>query len=260
MRPFRCDFVRASRRPACRGPERGDRVSLARESIRSPAGAGGRLVRRQVAAIAAPVSAGALAAKAATTTIPIVFVVGEDPVRLGLVASLARPGGNRQVSIFSTRSGGKAAGAPARAGARGRSGCRAGRSGQCCNAETTLRDVGRLLAPSDCKSRFSTPAPAARSMRPSPLSCASGPTPSSSRRPFFSSRRAQLILLAARHGVPATYAGREFVETGGLMSYGANLTGCVASGRRLHRPDPQGREASRPAGRCSYKVRTRHQR
>ena len=60
--------------------------------------------------------------------------------------------------------------------------------------------------------------------------------------PFFSSRRVHLALEAARHAVPATYAGRQYVEAGGLMSYGPNATDTNRQARRLYRPHPQGEQ------------------
>jgi putative ABC transport system substrate-binding protein len=184
------------------------------------------LVRRRVGAIAAPGGvAPAFAAKAATATIPIVFMVGDDPVKLGLVANLARPGGNLTgINFFSNELAGKrleflrelVPGAvrvavlvnPANASI----------------SETTLRDLqaaARAMALQIQVFNASTSreidvvfASFVRE-RPDALFVDTGP--------FFTARRVQLVQLAARHAVPATYAGRQFVEHGGLMSYGASL-------------------------------------
>jgi putative tryptophan/tyrosine transport system substrate-binding protein len=184
------------------------------------------LVRRRVGAIAAPGGvAPAFAAKAATATIPIVFMVGDDPVKLGLVTNLARPGGNLTgINFFSNELAGKrleflrelVPGAvrvavlvnPANASI----------------SETTLRDLqaaARAMAlqiqvfnASTSREIDAVFASFVRE-RPDALFVDTGP--------FFTARRVQLVQLAARHAVPATYAGRQFVEHGGLMSYGASL-------------------------------------
>jgi hypothetical protein len=76
--------------------------------------------------------------------------------------------------------------------------------------------------------------------------------------PFVTSRRVQLALLAARHAVPAAYAGREHAEVGGLLSYGASVADAYR-GRRLYRSHPQGRQAYGPTGRAGDEARAGHQ-
>jgi putative ABC transport system substrate-binding protein len=182
------------------------------------------LVRRQVAVIAATSTPAALAAKAATTTIPIVFVVGEDAVRLGLVASLARPGGNltginnltgeltaKRLELLREMVPGTARIAVLVNPANAR------------NAENTLRDtetaaraMGLQIQVLNASTSREIDAAFATFVRERPNAVFVGLDV------FFISRRAQLVNLASRHALPATYPLRDFAEVGGLMSYGAN--------------------------------------
>ena len=183
------------------------------------------LVRRRVGAIAAPGGvAPAFAAKAATATIPIVFMVGDDPVKLGLVTNLARPGGNLTgINFFAGELAAKRLEilrelVPA-----------ATRVAVLVNpinpnAEAALREVaaagsaiGMEIVAFNASSSREIDAAFASFVRerPDALFVDTGP--------FFTARRVQLVQLAARHAVPATYAGRQFVDHGGLMSYGASL-------------------------------------
>jgi len=140
------------------------------------------LVRRRVAVIATPGSIPAsLAAKAATTTIPIVFGVGDDPVKLGLVASLARPGGNATgINFFAAEVLAKRLGLLHQLVPKAVRIAVLVNPANASTAEATLRDIPEAArAMGGYKLNFSTPAPAARSRRPSPRSCATGLTPSS---------------------------------------------------------------------------------
>ncbi len=184
------------------------------------------LVRKKVAVIVTVHGPNvALAAAAATNTIPIVFGVADDPIRLGLVASFARPGGNLtginfvSVELVAKRLGLLRELVPT-----------AARVAVLVNpasveqTESTLRDVDlaaraiglqiRVHNASTSGEIDASFAAFARE-RPDALFIASSP--------FFSSRRVQLVQMATRHAIPAAYAGRHFPEVGGLMSYGANL-------------------------------------
>jgi putative tryptophan/tyrosine transport system substrate-binding protein len=182
------------------------------------------LVRRQVAVIATPGggNVAALAAKAATATIPIVFGVGGDPVQLGLVASLARPGGNLTgVNFFNYEVVAKRLRLlhdlvpkavriavlvnPANAA----------------TAESTLREVhqaaptmGLQIQILDASTIGEIDAAFATLARERPDALFVAPDN------FFSSRRMQLAALMARDKIPAAFGNRDFVEAGGLMSYG----------------------------------------
>jgi putative ABC transport system substrate-binding protein len=181
------------------------------------------LVRRRVVVIVGN-TLSAFAAKAATTTIPIVFIVAEDPVRLGLVASLARPGGNLTgVNFFTGELVAK------RLELLRELVPRAARVAVLVNpagpdAETTLKDVepaaraiGLQIPVLNASTSREINAAFATFVRERPDALFVGGDP------FFSSRRVQLVHLATLHKVPAIFSNRDYVEAGGLMSYGSNV-------------------------------------
>jgi putative ABC transport system substrate-binding protein len=183
------------------------------------------LVRRQVAVIATAGHDAAFAAKAATSVIPTLFIAGLDPVELGLVASVARPGSNatgvnflfsevvtkrlellRELVPGATRIAVLVS------------------STNAATTAATLRDVEAAarsmglqiqVLKADTGREIDVALATFLRERPDALFVSAGP--------FFTDRRVQLVQLAARYIVPATYSSRQFAEVGGLMSYGASL-------------------------------------
>jgi len=183
-------------------------------------------VRRKVAVIIATGgTAPALAVKGATTTIPLVFSVTDDPVALGLVASLARPGGNATgVSFLLAELGAK-------------------QLGLLRELVPTATRIGLLVNPNNTTSNAQTSnvvtAASALGVKIDVVSAADSREIETAfatlvrnradalligTDPFFYSRRVQLATLASRHAIPTIYPVRENVEIGGLMSYGTSLT------------------------------------
>jgi putative tryptophan/tyrosine transport system substrate-binding protein len=184
------------------------------------------LVRRHVAVIATPGSnVAALAAKAATATIPIVFGVGSDPVQLGLVASLARPGGNATgINMFSQEVTAKRLRLLHDLVPEAVRIAVLLNPGNASSAETLLRDMPEAVAIMGLQIQIfdattigeidAAFAILARE-RPDALFVAGDS--------FFVSRAVQFATLTAANKIPATYSQRDFVAAGGLMSYGPDF-------------------------------------
>ena len=208
------------------------------------------LVHGKVAVIAATSTPAALAAKAATTTIPIVFETGGDPVKLGLVANLNRPGGN-VTGVAQT------------------------------GAEVTpklLELLHGLVPTARVMALLVNPTNPVQAESQSRAALSAAPSlgleihvlNASTERDFdavftkliqlgagglviggdtfFSTRLEQLAALAVRHALPTIYQRREFALAGGLMTYGSDFAELLPPRRQLYRSDTQGRQARRPAG------------
>ncbi len=185
------------------------------------------LVRRQVAVIATPGSApAALAAKAATATIPIIFGVGEDPVRLGLVANLAHPGGNATgINFFVAEVVAKRLRLLHDIVPKAVRVAVLVNPSNVSNTETALHVVqeaahviGLQIQTINARTIGEIDVAFARFARERPDALFVAPDG------FFVSRAVQFATLTARDKIPATYPDRDFAAVGGLMSYGTDIT------------------------------------
>jgi ABC-type uncharacterized transport system substrate-binding protein len=221
------------------------------------------LVRRRVSVIATPLSTpAALAAKAATTDIPIVFGTGGDPVALGLIASFNRPGGNvTGISFMTAGIGGKVVGLVHELLPR------ATRLATLINPASPLTDsfvadlrataatLGLNVQVLHAASEAEIDAVFASLAQSSVEALMIAPDA------LFTSRRAQLAALCMRQALPATHMIREFAEAGGLMSYGPNLANAyrqtgIYTGRILKGEKPADVPVMQPIARF-FTVRSR---
>ena len=183
------------------------------------------LVSRRIAVIATAGMPPTLAAKAATTTIPIVFLVGDDPARLGLVTSLARPGGNiTGINDFTAELAGKRLELLRELVPRAARVAVLVNPANVAGIETQLKDVGAAaraiglqiqIHNANTSAEIDAAFETMSRERPDAVFVTTSA--------FLSGRRVQLAQLAAFHRLPASYGLREYVEAGGLMSYGANI-------------------------------------
>jgi putative ABC transport system substrate-binding protein len=183
------------------------------------------LVSRRVAVIATAGLPSTFAAKAATTTIPIVFLIGDDPVRLGLVTSLSRPGGKMTgVNILTNELGGKRLELLRELVPQAARVAVLDNPANVAANEIQLKDVGEAaraiglqiqIRKANTSAEIDAAFEAMSRERPDAVFVTSSA--------FFNGRRLQLAQLATFHRLPAIYGLREYVEAGGLMSYGTNI-------------------------------------
>ena len=184
------------------------------------------LIARQVAVIVTPGGVvTTMAAKSATTLVPIVFVVGEDPVRLGLVTSLSRPGGNLTgVNFLNTELTAKRLDLLREMLPTAKRAAVLVNPMNVSNTETTLKDIEPAARAIGIELQIFN-AGTAREINDAfaALARAQPDALFVGLDPFFNSRRIQIVHLASHHRIPAAYGNRDFADAGGLMSYASSI-------------------------------------